>query len=172
LVKALDDRLLIDHVGVDLWRAASAWRERLHAEMVARGHAWYGDARGAVAAHLDPSGMSQSELVRRMGMTKQAVQQLLDGLVAEGIVLRELDPDDGRGRHVVYTQRGLDALRDAVTIKRAIERDCRASLGPAGFDALVTALRKLAPPRTPDGVVPPFAERAHPIAARRQRQTK
>jgi DNA-binding MarR family transcriptional regulator len=146
LVKSLDDPLLVDHVGVDLWRAATAWRERLHSEMVARGHAWYGDARGAVAAHLDPRGMSQSELVRRMGTTKQAVQQLLDGLEADDIVVREPDPDDGRGRRVVYTERGKAALRDAVKVKRAIERDYRARLGSAGFEALVAALRNLAPP--------------------------
>jgi DNA-binding MarR family transcriptional regulator len=146
LVKVPDDPLLIDHIGVDLWRAASAFRDRLHADMVARGHAWYGDARGAVAAHLDPHGMSQSELVRRMGLTKQAVKQLLDGLVADGIVVREPDPEDGRGRRVVYTERGLKALREAVKVKRAIERDYRARLGARDFDALVTALRKLAPP--------------------------
>jgi DNA-binding MarR family transcriptional regulator len=148
LVKVLDDPLLVDHIGVDLWRAASAWRERLHAAMVERGHNWYGDARGAVAAHLDPRGMSQSELVGRMGMTKQAVQQLLDGLETDGIVVREVDPNDRRGRRVVYTERGLNALRDAVKVKRAIERDYRARLGAAGFDALVTALRELAPPPT------------------------
>ena len=146
MVKQLDDNdLMVDHVGVDLWRAALAWRERLEAEMVARGHAWYGDARGAVAAHLDPAGLPQATLTRRMGMTKQAVQQLLDGLERDGIVRREADPADGRGKRVVYTPTGLAALRDAIVVKRAIERDYRARLGLPGFDALVGALRALAP---------------------------
>jgi DNA-binding MarR family transcriptional regulator len=148
MVKALDDEdpLLLDHIGVDLWRAASAWRERLHAEMVARGHGWYGDARGAVAAHLEPGGMAQAALVARMGLTKQAVQQLVDGLEADGIVRREPDPEDGRGKRVVYTPRGRAALRDAVTVKRAIEADFRRALGDRAFEALRSALRKLAPP--------------------------
>ena len=147
MVKSLDDKdLLPDHVGVDVWRAALAWRERLHGEMSARGHAWYGDARGAVAAHLDPRGMPQSQLVERMGMTKQAVQQLVDGLVRDGIVRREPDPSDGRGKRVVYTDEGLAALRDAVKVKRSIEREYRARLGDRAFDAFVAALRKLAPP--------------------------
>lgn len=146
MVKKIDDDhpLLPDHVGVDLWRAAMAWRERLHGEMVRRGHAWYGDARGAVAASLDPRGMSQAELGRRMKLTKQAVQQLLDGLEADGIVRREPDPEDGRGKRVVYTKKGLAALEEAVRVKREIEADYRERLGTRGFDALVAALKKLA----------------------------
>lgn len=145
MVKSLDDKhLLVDHIGLDLWRAAAAWRDRHHAEMVARGHAWYGDARSGVAAHLNPRGMAQSELVEKMGISKQAVQQLLDGLEADGIVTREPDPQDGRGKRVVYTARGLAAVSDSVKVKRAIERDYRQRLGDRTVDALVTSLRKLA----------------------------
>ena len=145
MVKKVDDAhpLLPDHVGLDLWRAALAWRERLHAEMVARGHDWYGDARGQIAAHLDPRGMSQAELARRMKLSKQAVQQLLDQLEEEGIVKREPDPDDGRGKRVVYTKKGLAALTDAVAVKRAIEADYRSKLGARAFDALVASLRAI-----------------------------
>src|ERR1051325_8377172 len=109
MVKRLDDMrdLLVDHVGLDLWRAAIAWRERLHGEMVARGHAWYGDARSGIAAHLDPAGSWQSERVERMRLSKQAVQQLLDGLESDGVVRRVPDPEDGRGKRVVYTAKGL-----------------------------------------------------------------
>ncbi len=135
--------LLPDHVGVHLWAAATAWRERLHAEMVARGHAWYGDARGQIAAHLDPRGMSQAELARRMQLSKQAVQQLLDQLEEEGIVKREPDPEDGRGKRVVYTKKGLAALQAAVVVKRAIEADYRKRLGAKGLESLVRALDAL-----------------------------
>jgi DNA-binding MarR family transcriptional regulator len=145
MVKKVDDThpLLPDHVGLDLWRAASSWRERLHGEMVRRGHAWYGDARGAIAATLDPRGMSQAELARRMHVSKQAVQQLLDGLEDEGIVRREPDPDDGRGKRVVYTKKGLAALREAVLVKRAIEADYRDKLGARGLETLRELLAKI-----------------------------
>ena len=145
MVKQLDDIRLEEHVGLDLWRAAIAWRKRLHDEMVQRGHAWYGDARNAIATYLEPHGMSQADLVRRMGMTKQAVQQLLDGLEADGIIMRQPDPDDGRGKRIVYTERGLAAVRDAVRIKKAIERDYRAQLGDDAFRILRSSLRALAP---------------------------
>ncbi|MEO8877740.1 MAG: MarR family transcriptional regulator [Polyangiaceae bacterium] len=143
MVKLIDDNSLVDHIGVDLWRAATVWRERLHAEMVALGHDWYGDARGTIAAHLDPRGMSQSALVSRMATTKQAVQQLLDGLEADGIIRREPDPEDGRGKRVIYTAKGLAAQRDATRIKRKIERDFEAKLGARAFRELRASLRKL-----------------------------
>jgi len=148
LVKHLDDNhpLLPDHVGVDLFKAALSWKARLESAMVARGHAWYGDARSAVAAHLDPRGLPQSELVARMGLTKQAVQQLLDSLEADGIVRREADPADGRSKRVVYTAKGLRALHDGVEVKRAIETEYRDKLGPRAYEAFVSALRKLARP--------------------------
>lgn len=151
MVKPLDDKhpLLPEHVGVDLWRAATAWRDRFHAEMVERGHTWMGDARGSIATHLDPDGLSQAELVRRMGVSKQAVQQLVDALEAEGIVRREADPNDGRGRRVVYTERGVASLRDGVKVKRAIEAEYKKRLGVRSYAALVEALAKLVAP--PEG---------------------
>jgi DNA-binding MarR family transcriptional regulator len=146
MVKRLDEShlLLPEHIGVDLWRAATAWKTRLHRQMVARGHSWYGDARGAVAAHLDPRGVSQSELVARMGLSKQAVQQLLDGLEADGIVRRVADPNDRRGNRVEYTAKGLAALRDAAKVKRKMELEMRQRIGDRAFDALATALREVA----------------------------
>ncbi len=147
MVKKLDDaRRLDDHIGLDLWRAATSWRKRLQDEMIKRGHGWYGDARSAIAAHLEPGGLSQAELVRRMGMTKQAVQQLLDGLEADGIVVREADPADGRSRRVVYTKQGLAAVKDAILVKRTIEREYRRTLGDEHFGLLRASLRKLAGP--------------------------
>ena len=147
MVKPLDESHhppMLDHVGVDLWRAASAWRDRLHREMVARGHSWYGDARGAVAANLDVRGLSQTELVARMGVTKQAVQQLLDALEAEGVVRRSPDPEDRRGKRVDYTPRGLAAVRDANAIKRRMEKELSERLGGRAFDELRAALREVA----------------------------
>ena len=144
-VKPLDDMqtLLPEHVGLDLWRAATSWRDALHREMVRRGHTWYGDARGALVAHLHPGGMSQAALVRAMGSTKQAVAQLLDGLEADGVVRRTPDPDDGRGKLVVYTAKGLAALRDAVTVKTAMQRRLQRRIGSGSLGELTTLLRSV-----------------------------
>lgn len=139
MVKQLDDINVsaIDHVGLDLWAAAHAWRARLHGEMVARGHAWYGDARGAIAASLDVTGLPQSELAMRMGISKQAVQQLLDQLEGEGIVRRVPDPNDKRGKRIEYTAEGLKAVRDANAIKRKMERELAARVDVPALRALL-----------------------------------
>jgi DNA-binding MarR family transcriptional regulator len=70
----------------------------------------------------------------------------VQGLEKDGIVVREPDPSDGRGRCIVYTARGLAALKDAAKVKQAIERGYRATLGDAAFLALRRALRTLVPP--------------------------
>jgi DNA-binding MarR family transcriptional regulator len=145
MVKNVDDRepFLVDYIGVALWRAATAWKERLHSEMVRRGHAWYGDARSVIAMHLDPRGLSQSELVARTGLTKQAVQQLLDGLEEDGIIERVTNELDRRSKRVVYTAKGQASVRDALAIKQSIEAEYRERLGERTLEVLRRTLAKL-----------------------------
>ncbi len=111
--------------------------------MRARGYSWFGDARSNVIAHLDRDGLRQKELVRRMGLSKQAVQQLVDELAADGLVERRPDPADKRGNIVVFTRVGLSMLSDANLVKLALEDEYRAKLGAKGFRDLIGALRAL-----------------------------
>lgn len=146
MVKALDDADLarIDHIGIALWRAAQGWRERMREEMAARGFPWHQSAAGEVLAHLGPKGISQAVLTERMGLSKQAVQQLVDQLEAQGVVRREADPADGRARRIVLSELGLRDFAERNKVKRAIEADYRERLGETSFAALEAALAKLA----------------------------
>lgn len=145
LVKDIDDIDIesIEHVGIVLWRAATAWRTEFREEMAKRGYPWHNTAAGEVLAHLGPSGISQSTLTERMGVTKQAVQQLLDQLEEQGVVRRVADPTDGRARRVVLTELGLEDFAERNLVKRAIEARYRERLG-ADYEALTRALEKLA----------------------------
>lgn len=139
MVKPLDDSAApapLDHIGWRLWRLAWAWKARFEAEMVAQGHGWFAEARSGVLAHLGPKGTPQSTLPGRMGLTKQAVQQLVDGLVRDGIVERRADPDDRRGRIVGLTPAGIAVMADADRVKRRIEAEYRGLLGAERFDTL------------------------------------
>ena len=138
-----DDDAMIDHIGMLLWRAAADWRSRMQEEMVDRGFPWHGEARGEVLAHIGPSGTSQSVLAERMGMTKQAVQQLVDQLVAERVVKRVPDPEDGRAKRIEFTALGRRDLLERSKVKRAIERRYRKTLGDNRFAQLEKALRML-----------------------------
>lgn len=144
MVKSLDaDVVLIDHIGLLLWQAAADWRSRMQEEMVSRGFPWHGEARGEVLAHIGPSGTSQSVLAERMGITKQAVQQLVDQLVADRVVKRVPDPDDGRAKRIELTALGRRDFTERNKVKRAIERRYRKKLGDNRFAQLEKALRML-----------------------------
>ncbi|MBN9316438.1 MAG: MarR family transcriptional regulator [Devosia sp.] len=147
MVKTLDDNAmppLIDHVGWRLWRLARQWKTEFDTAMAARGHGWMAEARGAVVGHLRPGGMSQSALPSAMGISKQAVQQLVDELVAEGIVERIPDPTDGRGRIVRLLPRGKQAIADGNEVKLEIEARYADRIGAGRLAALNAALDVLA----------------------------
>ncbi|MCU0903744.1 MAG: MarR family winged helix-turn-helix transcriptional regulator [Tabrizicola sp.] len=131
-----------DHIGWTLWQAAQVWRVEFTAAMVAAGHGWFGQARGNLMVHIGPSGLRQGDLVARARLTKQAVQQFVDELVADGILMRVPDEQDARARRLMLTEAGLAAMRDADRIKAEIEARWRDRLGSADFDRLDALLRQ------------------------------
>lgn len=145
MVKGLDDIDLdqyLDHVGIDLWRANRLWMTLFQRAMVAAGHGWFRQAPANLLAHLERSGTPQGLLPQRLGMSKQAVQQVVDDLERHGIVRRDVDPADRRARIIRFTPRGDQALADAWVIKRDLERQFAEALG-ADFPAFRRALGKL-----------------------------
>ena len=144
MVKRLDEKNeLLDHVGWRLWRANEQWVAEFADAMRAAGHDWFSESRANLLGHLPQSGLRQSALIARMAISKQAVQQLLDGLESEAVLIREQDPDDLRGKFVRYTPKGLAALGDGDRIKQEIEAAYRRRIGNERFDALMDALRAL-----------------------------
>lgn len=137
------DDLRPDHIGWRLWDAAACWKSRFCEGMIAQGHAWYGEARSSVLPYIDLNGTRQSDIVTRMGLSKQAVQQLIVDLEEAGIIHREPDPEDRRGKIVRFTEAGLAAQRDSAKVKRAIDNDIRAQLGEADFGKLFKLLKTL-----------------------------
>jgi DNA-binding MarR family transcriptional regulator len=147
IVKPLDDNPyppLIDHIGVALWQAAQGWKAEFDRRMVARGHPLFAEAAAGLLAYVGPNGVGQSNLARRMAITKQAAQQFVDQLVARGVVERLPDPKDARGRLVVLSPAGRQMLSEANAVKQAIEAEYRSRLGDAQFSALQQALAALA----------------------------
>jgi len=142
LVKQVDD-FRIEHVGWRLWDAASVWKKKFAAEMIALGHDWYAEARSSVMPYIGPKGTRQADIVAKMGLSKQAVQQLILDLETSGILRREPDPNDGRGKIVRFTEKGLAAHQDSQIAKRKVEAEIKSVLGDSEFDRLVTALKKI-----------------------------
>jgi DNA-binding MarR family transcriptional regulator len=148
MVKKLDKKFSAvgpDHVGIRLWIAYEAWKEEFVRAMNEAGHTWFTPSRATLLGFLPRNGARQTLLIERMGISKQAVQQLIDGLEAEGIVERTADPDDRRGKIVRYKMKGLAALDDADAIKRQIESRYRRRMGTGNFAQLVELLGKVQP---------------------------
>lgn len=111
--------------------------------MISRGHAWYSESRGAVMSFLRLQDRQQSLLAAQLNISKQAVQQLIDELVSEGIVERRSDPQDGRAKLIGLTAHGRKALLDSNDVKREIEAQYRKILGSKDFNHLTDSLERL-----------------------------
>jgi DNA-binding MarR family transcriptional regulator len=134
----------LDHVGWDLARAGRAWKAAFVRAMAARGHTWIAEGRGSLVEHIGRSGAAQNDIVRASGISKQAVQQGLDALAADGVIERVPDPEDARRNVVRFTKAGLRALRDADSVKLEIERRLVRRLGEPGLTRLKAALKDVA----------------------------
>ncbi len=96
-----------------------------------------------VMARLSPEGLRQGELARRLGVTKQAVTQLVDRLERLGYVERVRDSSDARSIVVRPTPRAAGGYRVGaqaiVDWERAVER----KLGKSRADELRRTLAEL-----------------------------
>lgn len=144
MVKSLDDTALIDHVGWRLWRLARLWKVEFERAMAARRLEWCGGARAELVGALRQGPQPQSALAAVLGVTKQAVQQIIDELSDLGAVERRSDPDDARTRLVALTAKGRKALEESNAAKREIEARFRAALGARRFAQFMDDLERLA----------------------------
>jgi DNA-binding MarR family transcriptional regulator len=110
--------------------------------------AGFGDittAQSMVFPYLDDAGMRPTELARRLGLTRQAVQQLVAGLAAQGLV--ELVPDraSGRSKLVRLTRRGRRSVKVALETLDELESDLARRLGKNNADHLRNLLARAWP---------------------------
>jgi MarR family transcriptional regulator, temperature-dependent positive regulator of motility len=88
--------------------------------------------------HIALEGTRMSDLAERLGVSKQAITQLVDELEGFGVVERVPDPDDARVRRVLFTPRGRQALLEGLVTLRDLEEELSRAIGKA----LMTALRE------------------------------
>src|SRR5690349_14068147 len=95
--------------------------------------------------YIDLAGTRQTEVARRAGISKQAVGQLVDELVAVGFLTREPDPDDRRALLVCFTDEGLAQLVAGFDVLDGIERALTERVGDATMARLRADLAQLVP---------------------------
>lgn len=109
-----------------------------------------GSARSPVqprAAHLSlfphielDGGTRVTVLAEKLGITRQAVGQLVDDLEAMGAVARVPDPEDGRAKRVVFTPAGRKSMLDGLEHLKALEDELALVVGKRPMAALRKAL--------------------------------
>jgi len=121
--------------------------ERSHALLFERLRAaGYDDLRPAHFALFKfpgPHGVRPVELAARLGTTKQALTPLLNDLERFGYLERRPAPDDGRGRVLWLTERGLSYVGATKDILTEIEVEWSQRLGADRFATLRDTLREL-----------------------------
>ena len=70
-----------------------------------------------------------SEIIRELGVSKQAAGQLVDTLVLRGYLEREVDPEDRRRLTVALTERGKAAAAAQAAAREAVDDELRLRVG-------------------------------------------
>ena len=129
-----------------LFRTARLINEEATARLRETGQMPLRVAHTNLLPHIDFEGVRPTELARRMGISKQAVGQLLQDLEAHGTLERVADPADRRAKLVRYTDQGLKNMKQGIRLLQDLERTYSRELG-AGYAQLqksVHALNKVA----------------------------
>jgi DNA-binding MarR family transcriptional regulator len=88
-------------------------------------------------------GIRLSELADAIGISRQACNQAVNQIQAAGYVGREADPDDGRARLLVLTERGRQLRRDGVRVVRQLDTRFAAIAGNEAVDTSAETLGRL-----------------------------
>jgi DNA-binding MarR family transcriptional regulator len=91
--------------------------------------------------HIDLDiGTRVSDLAEALGITRQAVGQLVDDLEAMGAVTRIPDPSDGRAKRVVFTAEGKASIQTGLKHLKSLEPELARVLGDRRLKAFHESL--------------------------------
>lgn len=100
-------------------------------------------AHTSLFPHIDQAGTRLTELARRLGISKQAVAQLVDELEQMGVIERLADPEDGRAKLIRFSRKAGRSLLDGLRHLQTIEAELAGELGVARMQALHEGLTAL-----------------------------
>jgi DNA-binding MarR family transcriptional regulator len=86
-------------------------------------------AHTSLFPHIDAEGKRLTQLADKLGVTKQAVQQLVDDLEQMGFVERVPDPSDGRAKLIRWSSSGRDGLDAGLGLLMEFERELAEEIG-------------------------------------------
>jgi DNA-binding MarR family transcriptional regulator len=84
--------------------------------------------------------VTPGDLIRQLGVSKQAASQLIDTLVLRGYLAREVNPDDRRRVNVELTERGVAAGKAIGTGRQAVDDELETMISQAELKGLRAGL--------------------------------
>jgi DNA-binding MarR family transcriptional regulator len=96
--------------------------DELHRRLADEGYPEIRPGHGCVFRFIDDEGTRLTELADRSGYSKQAVGEVVADLEALGFVERVPDPEDGRAKTIMLTERGRGALAAGRRVFAEIEQ--------------------------------------------------
>ena len=112
--------MLVEHLGL-----TSAWWEVL------------------AALRYSPTPLTVASIARAMGLTRQAVQRIVDLLAEKGLVVFQLNPQHLRAKLVVLTEAGIGAVTGAEQAVAPIDRAIVERIGPDRIREAVATLQAM-----------------------------
>lgn len=103
----------------------SAWTElidEVFGQLAAAGFEGLRPVHRPILRDLLTSNLRPSELAARLGLSKQAANDLVREFEAKGYITLQPDPDDGRAKRIVATDRGRQASKTAQEASNAVSR--------------------------------------------------
>lgn len=97
----------------------------------------------ALFPHLTAEGVRGAELAKKLGVTKQAVSQLVAELEYWGVVEQVEDPNDGRAKLVRFTPKGQEGLLQGLAVLSELEQELAEQIGKRRMQELHAALLAL-----------------------------
>ena len=127
------------------WRRV---RDRMHEEIRAAGFTDLLDAHLPVFSYPLPDGVRPSDLARRMGMSRQAINHLVSQMENLGYLERRA-VKRGERRLIYLTDRGWEVGEAIFACLRDVEAEWAAEVGHERFTVFMAVLRTLALPEPP-----------------------
>ncbi len=141
----MDDADRLNYATPTLMRAArGAYAQSIRAQLHAIGVDDLPRNGAFILAGIDPTGGPRQDLPTGLGVSKQAVSQVIEALVNRGYLIRSPDPSDRRRISLELTGRGqqvVDAVLDAV---EDVDRRLLAQVSADQVEAMRVVLATLA----------------------------
>ena len=133
----------IDHVGVPLWRASTAFTRRMIESVQLLGFEDISVADSELLPFLEIEGSRLSDLAKRKGVSRQAIHQSVHSLVKRGYLQLVPDPGDARAKIVRHAEKGLRLLAAMQIVKAELQQKALSALSPKKIDELTRMLDSL-----------------------------